>query len=71
MDALTALVRKRTSSSIFSNRWRALMITLAAPILIAGFFGAVLAGHPASPRLVRWRWWTSDAKPRVEGGSLA
>lgn len=44
MDAFLALVRKDITL-YFSNR-RAMMVTLAAPILIAGFFGAVLGGGP-------------------------
>jgi linearmycin/streptolysin S transport system permease protein len=47
MHALAALVRKDLVL-YFSNR-RALMITLAAPILIAAFFGAVLGGAPKKP----------------------
>ena len=47
MDALAALVRKDLLL-YFSNK-RALMITLAAPILIAAFFGAVLGGTPKKP----------------------
>ena len=50
MDALTALVRKDLVL-YFSNR-RALMITLAAPILIAAFFGAVMGGTPKKPSRV-------------------
>jgi ABC-2 type transport system permease protein len=50
MDALTALVRKDLVL-YFSNK-RALMITLAAPILIAAFFGAVLGGTPKKPARV-------------------
>ena len=50
MDALIALVRKDLIL-YFSNR-RALLVTLAAPILIAGFFGAVLGGAPKKPSKV-------------------
>jgi len=50
MDALIALVRKDLVL-YFSNR-RALMITLAAPILIAAFFGAVMGGTPKKPSRV-------------------
>ena len=50
MNALTALVRKDLVL-YFSNR-RALLITLAAPILIAAFFGAVLGGPPKKPTKV-------------------
>jgi ABC-2 type transport system permease protein len=50
MDALIALVRKDLIL-YFSNR-RALMVTLAAPILIAAFFGAVLGGPPKKPAKV-------------------
>jgi ABC-2 type transport system permease protein len=47
MDALLALVRKDIVL-YFSNR-RALLVTLAAPILIAAFFGSVLGGAPKKP----------------------
>jgi len=47
VNALTALVRKDLFL-YFSNK-RALMVTLAAPILIAAFFGAVLGGPPKKP----------------------
>ena len=47
MDALLALVRKDLRL-YFSNR-RAVLVTLAAPILIAAFFGAVLGGAPSKP----------------------
>ena len=50
MDALIALVRKDLIL-YFSDR-RALLVTLAAPILIAGFFGAVLGGAPKKPSRV-------------------
>ena len=50
MDAFRALVAKDITL-YFSNR-RALMITLAAPILIAAFFGAVLGGAPKKPSRV-------------------
>jgi ABC-2 type transport system permease protein len=50
MDALIALVRKDLVL-YFSNR-RALMITLAAPILIAAFFGSVMGGAPKKPSKV-------------------
>jgi len=50
MNALVALVRKDLIL-YFSNK-RALMITLAAPILIAAFFGAVLGGPPKKPARV-------------------
>ena len=50
MDALTALVRKDLIL-YFSNR-RALMVTLAAPILIAAFFGSVIGGAPKKPAKV-------------------
>ena len=50
MDALVALVRKDLFL-YFSNK-RALMITLAAPILIAAFFGSVLGGAPKKPSRV-------------------
>jgi ABC-2 type transport system permease protein len=44
MDALSALIRKDITL-YFSNR-RALWVTLAAPILIAAFFGSVMGGAP-------------------------
>jgi len=47
MNALAALVRKDIVL-YFGNR-RALLVTLAAPILIAAFFGAVLGGAPRKP----------------------
>jgi ABC-2 type transport system permease protein len=50
MNALFALVRKDLVL-YFSNK-RALMVTLAAPILIAGFFGAVMGGPPKKPSRV-------------------
>src|SRR6476661_5389179 len=50
MDALKALVRKDIVL-YFSNR-RALLVTLAAPILIAAFFGSVLGGAPKKPTRV-------------------
>ncbi|HUQ29538.1 MAG TPA: ABC transporter permease [Usitatibacter sp.] len=50
MDALTALIRKDLVL-YFSNR-RALLITLAAPILIAAFFGSVMGGTPKKPSKV-------------------
>ena len=50
MKALSALVRKDLVL-YFSNK-RALMITLAAPVLIAAFFGSVLGGTPKKPSKV-------------------
>jgi len=47
MSALAALVRKDLVL-YFSNR-RALAVTLAAPILIGAFFGAVMGGAPKKP----------------------
>jgi ABC-2 type transport system permease protein len=47
VDALIALVRKDLRL-YFSNR-RALLVTLAAPILIAAFFGSVMGGSPKTP----------------------
>ncbi len=61
MNALTALVRKDLVL-YFSNK-RALMITLAAPILIAGFFGAVMGGPPKKPSLVPVALVDLDASP--------
>ena len=50
MNALAALVHKDLIL-YFSNR-RAILITLAAPILIAAFFGAVLGGPAKKPSRV-------------------
>jgi ABC-2 type transport system permease protein len=50
MNAFIALVRKDILL-YFRNR-RAVVITLAAPILIAAFFGAVLGGTPKKPSRV-------------------
>jgi ABC-2 type transport system permease protein len=50
MNALAALVRKDLVL-YFSNK-RALVVTLAAPILIAAFFGAVMGGPPKQPSRV-------------------
>jgi ABC-2 type transport system permease protein len=61
MNALNALVRKDLVL-YFSNQ-RALIITLAAPILIAGFFGAVLGGTPKKPSKVPVAMVDEDASP--------
>ena len=50
MNALFALVRKDILL-YFRNR-RAVAVTLAAPLLIAAFFGAVLGGPPKKPSRV-------------------
>ena len=50
MSPLSALVRKDLVL-YFSNK-RALLITLAAPILIAAFFGYVMGGPPKKPTRV-------------------
>jgi ABC-2 type transport system permease protein len=50
MKALVALVRKDLRL-YFSDR-RALLVTLAAPILIAAFFGSVMGGGPKKPSRV-------------------
>jgi ABC-2 type transport system permease protein len=50
MKALAALVRKDLIL-YFSNR-RAILVTLASPILIAGFFGSVMGGAPKKPAQV-------------------
>src|SRR3954471_21233433 len=50
MKAFLALVRKDIVL-YFRNR-RAVLVTLAAPILIAAFFGAVLGGLPKKPARV-------------------
>ena len=61
MTALRALVRKDLVL-YFSNR-RALMITLAAPILIAAFFGSVMGGSPGKPSRVAIALVDLDASP--------
>ena len=61
MNALTALVRKDLVL-YFSNR-RALTITLAAPILIAAFFGSVMSGAPKKPTRVPVAVVDLDASP--------
>ena len=61
MNALIALVRKDLVL-YFSNK-RALMITLAAPILIAAFFGAVMGGPPKKPTRVPVAVVDLDASP--------
>jgi ABC-2 type transport system permease protein len=50
MSAFSALVRKDLRL-YFSNR-RAVLVTLAAPILIAAFFGSVLGGTPRKPSAI-------------------
>jgi ABC-2 type transport system permease protein len=50
MNALFSLIRKDLVL-YFSNK-RALAVTLAAPILIAAFFGAVMGGPPKKPARV-------------------
>ncbi len=50
MNAFNALVRKDLLQ-YFSNK-RALAITLAAPILIAAFFGSMMGGAPKKPTRV-------------------
>ncbi|MGZ5662390.1 MAG: ABC transporter permease, partial [Usitatibacter sp.] len=50
MNPLAALVRKDLVL-YFSNR-RAVLITLAAPILIAAFFGSIMGGAPKAPARV-------------------
>ena len=50
MNALGALVRKDLIL-YFSNR-RAVLVTLAAPILIGAFFGAIMGGPPKKPARV-------------------
>jgi len=50
MNAFLSLVRKDLVL-YFSNK-RALLVTLAAPILIAAFFGAVMGGPPKKPSRV-------------------
>jgi ABC-2 type transport system permease protein len=47
MDALKALIRK--DLILYFSNTRALLITLAAPILIAAFFGSVMGGPPKKP----------------------
>jgi ABC-2 type transport system permease protein len=50
VSAFSALVRKDLKL-YFSNR-RAVLITLAAPILIAAFFGSVMGGAPRKPTAI-------------------
>ena len=50
MKPLSALVR--TDLVLYFSNRRALMVTLAAPILIAAFFGAVMGGPPKKPARV-------------------
>jgi ABC-2 type transport system permease protein len=50
VNALRALVR--TDIVLYFSNRRALLVTLAAPILIAAFFGAVLGGAPKKPARV-------------------
>src|SRR6185503_13575852 len=61
MNPLTALVRKDLFL-YFSNK-RALTITLAAPILIAAFFGSVMSGSPKKPSRVPVAVVDLDASP--------
>lgn len=61
MRALSALVQKDLVL-YFSNR-RAVLITLAAPILIAAFFGAVMGGPPKKPERVPVAMADLDASP--------
>jgi ABC-2 type transport system permease protein len=50
MNAFTSLVRK--DLVLYFGNKRALLVTLAAPILIAAFFGAVMGGPPKKPSRV-------------------
>jgi ABC-2 type transport system permease protein len=50
MSPLSALVR--TDLVLYFSNRRALLVTLAAPILIAAFFGAVMGGAPKKPARV-------------------
>jgi len=50
MQALLALVR--TDLVLYFSNRRAILITLAAPILIAAFFGSVMGGGPKKPASV-------------------
>ncbi|HXS51492.1 MAG TPA: ABC transporter permease, partial [Usitatibacter sp.] len=61
MKAFAALVRKDVVL-YFSNR-RALLVTLAAPILIAAFFGSVLGGAPRKPTRIPVVVVDLDASP--------
>lgn len=61
MQALVALVRKDIVL-YFGNR-RALLVTLAAPILIAAFFGSVLGGAPRKPTRIPVAVVDLDASP--------
>src|SRR5438552_4091943 len=61
MNPLAALVRK--DIVLYFNNKRALAVTLAAPILIAAFFGAVLGGAPKKPARVPVAVVDLDASP--------
>jgi len=61
MDALLALVRK--DLVLYFSSKRALAITLAAPILIAAFFGAVMGGPPKKAARVPVAVVDRDASP--------
>ncbi len=61
MGAFSALVRKDIVL-YFLNK-RAVMVTLAAPILIAAFFGSVLGGPPKKPTRVPIAIVDLDASP--------
>ena len=61
MNALIALVRKDIVLYL-ANR-RALLVTLAAPILIAAFFGSVLGGAPKKPSKIPIAIADLDASP--------
>src|SRR3954470_2124086 len=63
MDALIALVRKDIVL-YFSNR-RALLVTLAAPILIAAFFGSVMGGAPKKPTAIPIAVAQAQASPKL------
>ncbi len=61
MNAFAALVR--TDIVLYMSNRRALLVTLAAPILIAAFFGAVLGGLPTKPTRIPIAVVDLDAKP--------
>jgi len=61
MNALLALVRK--DLVLYFSNGRALLITLAAPILIAAFFGSVMGGPPKKPSRVPVAMVDLDASP--------
>ena len=65
MNALLALVR--TDLRLYFSNRRALLITLAAPVLIAAFFGAMMGGAPGKrPARVPIAVVDEDASPLTQ-----